>query len=112
MLRCEVPDVLITDIRMREMDGLTLVSLAREMYPDLLILIISGYGEFEYARRAMEHGVLSYLLKPIERHELVKCLQKCRHCWTADTAALHFPYQNPLAQQSRITGNLAKLFEA
>ncbi|MDM5280259.1 response regulator [Paenibacillus silvae] len=76
VLRCEVPDVLITDIRMREMDGLTLVSLAREMYPDLLILIISGYGEFEYARRAMEHGVLSYLLKPIERHELVKCLQK------------------------------------
>lgn len=76
VLRCEVPDVLITDIRMREMDGLTLVSLAREMYPDLLILIISGYGEFEYARRAMEHGVLNYLLKPIERHELVKCLQK------------------------------------
>ncbi|SCY58889.1 two component transcriptional regulator, AraC family [Paenibacillus polysaccharolyticus] len=76
VLRCEVPDVLITDIRMREMDGLTLVSLAREMYPDLLMLIISGYGEFEYARRAMEHGVLSYLLKPIERHELVKCLEK------------------------------------
>lgn len=76
VLRCEVPDVLITDIRMREMDGLSLVGFAREMYPDLLMLIISGYGEFEYARKAMEHGVLSYLLKPIERHELVKCLQK------------------------------------
>ncbi|MEK4524171.1 DNA-binding response regulator [Paenibacillus sp. BGI2013] len=75
-LRCEVPDVLITDIRMREMDGLTLVSKARDMYPELLMLIISGYGEFEYARRAMGFGVLNYLLKPIDRYELALCIQK------------------------------------
>lgn len=75
-LKCEMPDLLITDIRMREMDGLTMVSKAKEMYPELLIIIISGYGEFEYARKAIEYGVFHYLLKPIERHELVLAIQK------------------------------------
>ncbi|WP_127539104.1 response regulator transcription factor [Paenibacillus illinoisensis] len=75
-LRSDVPDVLITDIRMREMDGLTLISKAREMYPELLMIIISGYGEFEYARRAMEYGVQNYLLKPVELQEWVTAIQK------------------------------------
>ncbi|RXZ80279.1 response regulator [Paenibacillaceae bacterium] len=75
-LKCEMPDLMITDIRMREMDGLTMVAKARNMYPELLVVIVSGYGEFEYARRAIEYGVFSYLLKPIERHELVAAMQK------------------------------------
>lgn len=99
-LRCEVPDVLITDIRMREMDGLTLVSKARDMYPELLMIIISGYGEFEYARRAMEYGVLNYLLKPIERHELALCIQKFSCCWIAGTAFQPFQSRSHLGKQS------------
>ncbi len=78
-LKCEVPDLLITDIRMREMDGLTMVSRVREMYPELPIMIISGYGEFEYARRAIEYGVSHFLLKPIERHEFVAAVHKIQH---------------------------------
>ncbi|QMV43626.1 response regulator transcription factor [Cohnella cholangitidis] len=77
-LKCEIPDLMITDIRMREMDGLTLASKVKEMYPDLPVVIISGYGEFEYARKAIEFGVSNYLLKPIERLELVSTLDKIK----------------------------------
>ncbi|WP_239615073.1 response regulator transcription factor [Cohnella mopanensis] len=77
-LKCEIPDLMITDIRMREMDGLTLASKVKEMYPALPVVIISGYGEFEYARKAIEFGVSNYLLKPIERLELVSTLDKIK----------------------------------
>lgn len=77
-LLSEIPDLLITDIRMRKMDGLTLLSKVRELYPNLLVIIISGYGEFEYAKKAINFGVRDYLLKPIQRLELVTALDKIK----------------------------------
>lgn len=74
----DIPDLMITDIRMREMDGLTLVAKVKEMYPDLPIMIISGYSEFEYARTAIKYKVCNYLLKPIERLELVASLESIK----------------------------------
>jgi len=59
------PDVLITDIQMPEMDGTKLVSQVKEKYPDILSVIVSGYSEFEYAKKALTAGVCDYLLKPL-----------------------------------------------
>ncbi|MFD1906297.1 response regulator [Paenibacillus rhizoplanae] len=50
-LKSELPDVMITDIRMKEMDGLALAAKVKSMYPGLLVIIVSGYGEFEYAQK-------------------------------------------------------------
>jgi two-component system response regulator YesN len=77
-LQKEVPDLIITDIRMREMDGLTLAAKVRERYPHMPILIISGYGDFEYARQAIRYGVVDYLLKPIDRLSLITALESIR----------------------------------
>ncbi|WP_028550775.1 response regulator transcription factor [Paenibacillus sp. UNC451MF] len=77
-LQKEVPDFIITDIRMREMDGLTLTAKVRERYPQMPILIISGYGDFEYARQALRYGVTDYLLKPIDRLALISVLDQIR----------------------------------
>ena len=88
-LRCEIPDVIITDIRMREMDGLTLVAKAKEMYPDLPVVIISGYGEFEYAKEAIRIGVCDYLLKPIRRTELAASLDKIKRSLDAKYGIQH-----------------------
>lgn len=74
----DIPDLMITDIQMREMDGLTLVSKVKEIYPGLPVVIISGYGEFEYARKAIKYKVSNYLLKPIERLELASILETIR----------------------------------
>ncbi|CAH1220810.1 putative response regulatory protein [Paenibacillus allorhizoplanae] len=69
-------DLIITDIRMSEMNGIELIKRAKESHPSLLFVVISGYDEFAYAREALRYGVSDYLLKPIERVELAQVLQK------------------------------------
>lgn len=71
-------DVVITDILMPKMDGLELTQIIHETYPDIKICIVSGYGEFEYARKAMRFGVSDYLLKPLDFDELSQCLDRFR----------------------------------
>ncbi|WP_248929254.1 response regulator transcription factor [Paenibacillus hamazuiensis] len=71
-----VVDVVITDIRMREMNGLQLLEKIREKYEDMPLLIISGYSDFSYAQKALQFGVSDYLLKPIDRKQLVCALDK------------------------------------
>lgn len=71
-------DLMITDIRMPGLDGLELVEKLHEnnLYP--YVTILSGYGEFEYARKAIEREVLSYLLKPIEEEALIDMLKRAK----------------------------------
>jgi two-component system, response regulator YesN len=73
-----LPDLLITDIKMPVMGGLELVERIRRTNPDLRILIVSGYSEFEYARRAIELGVDDYILKPIDGEKLREVLRRIR----------------------------------
>lgn len=63
-------DIVLTDIRMPNMDGLELTKNIVQLYPDSIIFIISGYSEFEYARTALKYGVSNYLLKPIDFDDL------------------------------------------
>lgn len=78
MIRKIRPDVLITDIKMPFMDGLALSQIVTQEIPDIKIIIISGYDEFEYAQRAIRVGVEQYLLKPITRGALRKVLLEIR----------------------------------
>ncbi|MEG0640390.1 MAG: response regulator, partial [Clostridia bacterium] len=63
--------LLITDIKMPGIDGLTLIECAKELHPELYTIILSGYGEFNYAQRAIALGVDGYLLKPINQEALL-----------------------------------------
>lgn len=72
------PDIVITDIRMPFMDGLELSRLIKKEMPWIKIIILSGYGEFEYAKEAINIGVTEYLLKPISGTELMNCLLKVK----------------------------------
>ena len=78
MIRKIRPDVLITDIKMPFMDGLALSQIVTQEIPDIKIIIISGYDEFEYAQRAIRVGVEQYLLKPVTRGALRKVLLEIR----------------------------------
>ena len=69
-LRIAPVDVIITDIRMPHMDGLEMLRHVRTLLPDAHILVISGYSEFEYAKKACSFGVNDYLIKPIDHQEL------------------------------------------
>lgn len=67
MIRKLKPDLLITDIKMPFMDGLSLSEIVKEELPKARIIIISGYDDFEYARQAIKIGIDQYLLKPVTR---------------------------------------------
>lgn len=72
------PDLVITDIRMPGLDGLQLISHAKELQPQLQFIIISGHKQFDYAQSAIKFGVGEYLLKPIKKAELNQTLQRMR----------------------------------
>lgn len=69
-------DVLLTDVKMPEMDGLHLAQYLFEQESQIEIIIISGYNEFEYARKAISFGVSNYLVKPVQKEELKEALEK------------------------------------
>ncbi|KRF06582.1 hypothetical protein ASG89_19215 [Paenibacillus sp. Soil766] len=74
----EQPDLIITDIRMPEMDGLQMIEHIRATLPDTLFIILTGFNDFEYAQKAIRlGGVHAFLLKPLEYEESFSTLQSC-----------------------------------
>ncbi|AZN43122.1 response regulator transcription factor [Paenibacillus albus] len=69
-------DVLFTDIRMPKLDGLELLKLVNELESAPLTVILSGYDLFEYARQALIYHVMDYLLKPIDKSQVLQILNR------------------------------------
>ncbi len=78
LIRETRPDVLITDIRMPFMDGLVLGQKVLQEFPQMKVIILSGYDDFEYAQQAISIGVERYLLKPITKNSLMTVLDEVR----------------------------------
>lgn len=76
LLHQRIPHLVITDIRMGGIDGLTFISKVRQISNDIPVIILSGHSEFEYARTAMRYKITDYLLKPINRVELSDTISK------------------------------------
>lgn len=74
LIQKEKPDIVITDIRMPFMDGLELSSLIKTDMPDTTVIILSGFDDFTYAKRAIGIGVDEYLLKPLSKEQLMEVL--------------------------------------
>lgn len=72
------PDLIITDVKMPQMDGLEFSSQVKEILPDVEIVILSGYGDFSYAQTAVKLGVSDYLLKPIKKDDFKNMLVRMR----------------------------------
>ena len=100
------PDILITDIRMPGCDGLELIERARAISPNLQIVLISGYANFEYAKTALDFDVGGYILKPIKKEAITSVLlklgERCKeHAATITTA-------NKLLQDSHKSSKLLR----
>lgn len=72
------PDVVLTDIRMPYMDGLTLAEKIRQRYPSTKVVIFSGYDDFGYAQKAIKLNVTEYILKPVNVEELTSILKRIK----------------------------------
>lgn len=80
------PEIILMDINMPFMNGLQVIEKTKELDPNSKIVIISGYDQFEYAQKALELGVFSYLLKPIQYRDfkniIVKAMDSyCERMW-------------------------------
>ena len=73
------PDIVITDIKMPFMDGLTLAEQLRERSPMTKVIFLTGFEEFEYARKAIQLNIIDYVLKPVSKQELEDILLKTRN---------------------------------
>ncbi len=65
------PDIVLTDVKMPLLDGLEMISKIRKFNKNVEFIILSGYGEFEFAKVAFKHDVVNYLLKPVSNEELI-----------------------------------------
>lgn len=71
-------DILFSDVKMPYMNGLELTGHVRENYPDIEIVIFSGYNDFSYAREALRYGVSDYVLKPVDPGEFHRTLERVK----------------------------------
>ena len=78
-LRTERFRLLITDVRMPVMDGISLVRAIQSLIYPVFVIILSGFGDFEYAQAAVEYGVKRYLLKPVNESKLIKTLDDLKN---------------------------------
>lgn len=72
------PDVVLTDIRMPDMDGIELMRILKHRNPEVEIVILSGYSDFEYARSAVKYDAFAYLTKPIDEVEFIRTFKEVK----------------------------------
>ncbi|WP_276352239.1 response regulator [Cohnella caldifontis] len=82
-------DAVLTDIRMPETDGLTLIERITLAKPHVKTVLISGYGQFEYAQKALEHRVVEYLVKPIGLPDIERILLKLEELFAKESSLKH-----------------------
>ena len=75
LIRREQPDILISDICMPKMDGLSMIAALKSEFPDMEIAILTGYRDFDYAQEAIRLGVCRFLLKPSKMDELNEAIE-------------------------------------
>lgn len=71
-----VPDLLLTDMKMPGLDGLALLEKARELHPELIVIVMTGFGDVETAVQAMRKGAEDYLTKPLQIEELTLSMER------------------------------------
>lgn len=76
MMEKDLPDILLTDIRMPDMDGFRLILAAQEKYNSMKYIILTAHSDFNYAQNAIKLGVVDYVLKPVNKGELASAVEK------------------------------------
>lgn len=84
LIEATEPHIIIADIRMPIMDGLTLTSIVKSKYPEMKVILMTGYDELEFAKEALKMKVFDYLLKPVDNDNLLDTVQRAAAEWNHD----------------------------
>ncbi|HZJ82501.1 MAG TPA: response regulator [Clostridia bacterium] len=76
IIKSEKPDIMLTDICMAEMDGLTLIEQVNQINPNTKILVLTGYDNFEYAQKCCKMKVQDFILKPVDENYLINAIKE------------------------------------
>ena len=74
----ETPDIVLTDIKMPIMNGIELIERLANTYKDIVVIVLSGYGEYEFTSQAMEYGVRHYVLKPCDEDKIISVIDHAK----------------------------------
>ncbi|WP_027091694.1 response regulator [Cohnella thermotolerans] len=88
LIRSANPDIVLTDMRMPEMDGRSFLQALQQDYPDKKVIVVSGYSDFEYMKEAISAKAVGYLLKPFSREEIQETLSKAVRLIEAERSAM------------------------
>ncbi|ERJ93545.1 response regulator receiver domain protein [Treponema lecithinolyticum ATCC 700332] len=105
-ISADCPDVVISDIKMPVMDGLQLAKILREKYPAVRMILLSSFGDFEYAQQAIRYGVSDYILKPITMEKIGKieqALQRINRTKERQNQNLKFIFNKDNAVEALLT---------
>lgn len=91
------PDLVFVDMKMPVMNGVEFLQMMEEVNPDILIIVISGYDDFEFTRQAIKSRVLDYLLKPVNRKALNQALHKAAETIRDRSKRLHDSIERDIA---------------
>ncbi|UQZ36383.1 DNA-binding response regulator [Paenibacillus sp. PK3_47] len=83
----ERPEIIFTDMKMPNMDGMALLKWIEDKSPSSKVIVISGYDDYTYIRNTIKHGGMDYLLKPISRSELLEALSQASAAWRREEEA-------------------------
>ncbi len=71
----DLPDIVLLDLKMPDLDGLEVLAKLREKYPELRVIILTGHGSFEAGNQGMTLGAYDYLMKPIDLNRLIEVVK-------------------------------------
>ncbi len=96
------PEIVLVDINMPFMDGLTCIEKIRKINPNCIIIIISGYDKFEFAQKAISYNVDYYLLKPVEDDEFKEALENSIKKYCIRTSVASTMQNNELKKNNNV----------
>lgn len=98
------PNVIISDIKMPIMDGIEMARIARDYYPDLFFIFLSGYKEFEYAKQALALNAVDYMNKPVNNETLIEVIRRAeKKCLQAQNVNQILYEKYPLIKRQYIS---------
>ena len=109
------PDLIITDVKMPEMDGVQMLTALRQQGVQTQAVVLSAYSDFSYAQKAMKLGVKDYLLKPIDRENFLEVLKEAgaqqRNTWTVLEQSLTGILRQAVMHPEQLTPELAEVLQ-